>query len=295
MMIRKGIGIMFAQEPMLRAHTDPAFTEPMLLKVDLIHFGRRGSLIIIHPSWEHMISIPDFDSPDCTNIQWIAVRFGSNVLYIANVYLPNRHYPDDKKLATDIVNTLITNINTLPVSSLVIVVGDLNADMHTFSKSTSNRGVNFGLVKQLISSTLLQVVPRPNESCFTRPLAKTHPDGILASKSALKLFVKDIEYVSEPLLRNTGHDDQDLKSASDHIPYLAHLSVQREPRTAASGFKTRWNTRLLLNEGSDRYKTALDILAQRYILWQAEVIAMCNSLAFSPNHDVAEMLYEGLK
>ena len=34
MMIRKGIGIMFAQEPMLRAHTDPAFTEPMLLKCD---------------------------------------------------------------------------------------------------------------------------------------------------------------------------------------------------------------------------------------------------------------------
>ena len=95
MMKRKRIGIMLLQEPMLRANIDPAFVFAVLLKADRIHVGRRGTMMIVHPSWEHMISIPDFDSADCSNIQWIAVRFASSVLYIANVYLPIRYHHDD--------------------------------------------------------------------------------------------------------------------------------------------------------------------------------------------------------
>jgi hypothetical protein len=166
--------------------------------------------------------------------------------------------------------------------------------MYSSSKHASNKGVNFGLVKHLLSVTSLQVVPRPNELCFSRPVSRSHPDGILASKSAIHLFQQNMEYVKEPLLR-TGHPSLDAKSASDHIPYLVHLGVSREPRARAVSYSTEWNTRLLRDEGLHRYTCALDSLSQRYTIWEADVMARCQDLPFTPNHDVAELLYEGLK
>ena len=86
------ISLMFLQEPMLRHNVDAAVSLPSIVKVDMIHVGRRGLMCVVHPSWTHLITIPEFCDPDCTYIQWVKVDTEMGSLYIANVYLPNRHY-----------------------------------------------------------------------------------------------------------------------------------------------------------------------------------------------------------
>ena len=62
--------------------------------------------------------------------------------------------------------------------------------MQTSSTSSSNKGVNFWLVKQLLSTTALQVVPRPNELCFTRPISKNPPRWDIGFQKCAKTIHK---------------------------------------------------------------------------------------------------------
>ena len=289
------ISLMFLTEPMLRNNVDTAVTLPSIVKVDIIHIGRRGLMCIVHPSWTHLVTIPDFCNPDCTYIQWVKIDTEMGDLYIANVYLPNRHYDNDQVIVIETVKMLTDTVNSLPPNSMILIVGDLNADMHTVVRT--KRGVNYPYVKQLLSQTHgvnpLSVVPRPTPQSYTRPSAGSHPDGMLASEATKQLIQSDVIYITDPIPRSGSLHGGEQK-LSDHIPIVLQLNVLRKQRTKNAKHIVKWNTALLEHDGGQKYANDLALLSARYMQWLTDVIDQCSRLEFTPNHNIAELLYEGL-
>ena len=208
-MRERRIVIMMIQETNLALNNPPRGLPKSTIYKENETAGERGLITIIHPSWEHLVSIPEIEDDRCTHVQWITIEINDGWLYVGNVYLPNHSTETDKQLAHTIVQKLVRDCQQIPMHAPVLLMGDWNADIE------KNHGDNQTLVKTLIAQTHLSLV-QTCASGFTRPQSGYHIDNMLANENAKRLITKRMECIRAPLLRNGI-----VGSESDHLPIAA--------------------------------------------------------------------------
>ena len=284
--LKHNISFLAVTEPMLRANDPPrglfknTFSE-INPRSTAKSPSRRGLLWIPHPDWQRFARRAPYLPSGNPHILWIEVTDGELLWLAACVYLPQ----DSVTSSNDIVAQLLSDVEKIPPSSRVLVTGDFNADPF------KNKGFNLHAFRRLMSSPRLTLVPRPDESCYTRPAGKSHVDNFLVANAPWANLAGPIEYL---------HIGDRARIPSDHL-----LIMIRFPATTNGGGKPRkprekpesqrYDTTPLLNGGSAQYTSTLTNLSQ---LWLQVVMDQRDSLAESkaPVTDaLIEAAYEGLK
>ena len=247
-MVREKIGFVGIQEAWIK----PLKPIQGLFKSTYPRYGAngcRGLLWVVHPDFAAFTADMSNEMPSeyHPNVLWIRVTHGDETWYAATVYLPN-----NTKEARETIEALVKDVKHLPEGSSVIILGDMNGDPF------QRKGTNKSVLPLLFSDPRLTLVPRPNDSSFSRPESKAHLDNFVVSSNLMRRIVTEIQYINLKA---------DMKEDSDHLMIILSTKAGEAPRRSPEGFRLQYNT-LALREGkSAEYKIVLRRLARRWTRW----------------------------
>ena len=159
LMVREKLGFVGIQEAWIK----PLKPIQGLFKSTYPRYGAngcRGLLWVVHPDFAAFTADMSNEMPSeyHPNVLWIRVTHGDETWYAATVYLPN-----NTKEARETIEALVKDVQHLPEGSSVIILGDMNGDPF------QRKGTTKSVLTLLFSDPRLTLVPRPNDSSFSRP------------------------------------------------------------------------------------------------------------------------------
>ena len=237
--------------------------------------GRRGIMIIAHPSIAGNTQLATDLGGDNPNILWVRLEIDTTIYFIASVYLPDNRR---EKEADEVVRQLLQDISPMEPGAQIIIMGDWNYDPFI------DKGSNKAAFLKMGSHPRMVLVRRNRPTEWTRPASKTHIDNLFISKTVLPKTSSKIFYLQIPPHPRTPSD---------------HLLVGC--RSTISGRRGRMRTRTLQFDNAPlrtcpehAYSTVLDRLADRWIDWARDLSQELDTRAV-PRRMETELLFAGLK
>ena len=265
LMIEEKIAFLVITEPFLRPGDPPqglfqsTYDRPSL---GGIKAARRGILISVHPDFAGVTKSAPHLGGGNPNILWIVTTQDGIETFAAGIYWPDNR---KKKEADAAARHLLEDIDSIPLGTHIIILGDFNADPFT------GRGPNKWALSTLLTNKRLTLIKRPDNTRFTCRTAK-YIDNIIISTSLQTQVRSEILYYEPP-----DHD----REPSDHVMIAIRTTLsmhQKRPRLPPVALQ--YDTRCLREGRGAAYTQMLDVLASEWLTTLAEV----RSLIETSNH-----------
>ena len=274
LMTQYQISVLALQETFQRAN-DPPKGLPVSTFSKPADNGRRGVMIVVHPTLESAAQNALGLGGGNPNILWITLTIGDAAYFVASVYLPDN---SKDKEADEVAEQLINDIGDIPGEAFIIIMGDWNYDPF------KAKGKNKDAFKKIMSHPRMALVHRSSPLDYTRPAASSHIDNIFISKTFVPKTSSKMFYLNIPPHK---------RIPSDHV--IVGLNSE------GAGRRRRLRTTALqydmapLRECVDHaYSHTLDVLAKRWLWWAAEMAAEMGPATDSRRLET-DLLYAGLK
>jgi exonuclease III len=226
--------------------------------------GIRGLSFSISPAWQQACTIPQMPNTDPDYAIWLKIDINTNVLYLCNAYLPPPRNQKDMIKYGLALEQIAADIKLLPQSSLVILLGDYNADPHP--RKWHGRPVR--LLSNFLQLSKLVLAPRSQLRCYTRVSSKHHVDHFFITPPVSALLSTVIEYHHDHNIRRncTG-------KPTDHSPIT--LSLNATPTKVPLSKMVRRFMVQKLRDGThvEDYRTTLNKLLEQYNSWMSRLVA----------------------
>ena len=267
------LSLVAVQEPLLPPNIHISLPGWTILHktVTLPNSPPRDLLWLVNSRIHHAITLLPVDPFNLCTSSWISVNSSPSSCYLCNFYCPIKKQEADLAL-----HTLLTEVNSFPVSTPTILFGDFNGDPYNTSHYAHSR------ITQFISNSGLHLIPRPHSSSYTRRVSNSHIDLVLANRAALPLIASSISYHYSHRFACPPHNE------SDHVPIS--LTVCSSWASLPLSKHTMWNLKALASNPRFFYFNT-HILSIHWLNWRANMI---DKLNYPLPQDAIDALWQGL-